>query len=98
MGLDALDEAQFFRDQGGQRGLEEVLDRILASEVVDAALSRLTDDEREALLLRYVEGFSVREIAGLMKRTDKGVESLLMRAKAKPRDFLLRMLGEEVGP
>ena len=55
------------------------------------------DEEREALLLRYVEGLSVREIAVLMKRTEKAVESLLSRAKAKPREFLLRLLGGE-GP
>lgn len=94
--LDELDEERIIGSDGGSRSVEEVLDRLLASEVVDAALSRLNADEREALLLRYVEGFSVREIAGLMKRTEKAVESLLMRAKAKPRDFLLRMLGEEV--
>ena len=92
--LDQADEV-VFHVHFGRSSIEEVLDRILASQVVDAALSRLTADEREALLLRYVEDLPIREIALLMKRSEAAVDSLLARAKAKPRKFLLRALGKE---
>jgi RNA polymerase sigma-70 factor (ECF subfamily) len=93
MALDWLDEAMLPAHDGGQGKLSELLDRIVASQLVDAALSRLTEDEREALLLRYVEELSVREISLLMKRTERGVESLLTRARAKPRKYLLGLIG-----
>lgn len=93
LALDWFDEAMLPAHDGGRGNLTELLDRIVASQLVDAALSRLTDDEREALLLRYVEELSVREIALLMKRTERGVESLLTRARAKPRKYLLGLIG-----
>ncbi|MFI5387086.1 MAG: RNA polymerase sigma factor [Fimbriimonadales bacterium] len=95
MALDMLDEAMIPAPNGGHGNMEEVLDRILASQVVEAALSRLSADEREALLLHYVEDLSVREIAILMKRSERGVESVLTRAKAKPREYLERLLGDK---
>lgn len=69
----------------GVASLDETLDRLEARRVVDAMLEGLNEDEREAILLRYVEGLSVQEAALLMKRSPKGVESLLTRAKAKAR-------------
>ena len=54
-------------------------------------LLALPEAEREALLLRYVEDLSVREIAGIIGRTEKGVESLLRRAKQ--RAFAMNMEG-----
>lgn len=96
--LDEIDEILLEPGRSPGEAVDALLERMLASQVMDAALSRLNDDEREALLLRYVEGLSTREIAQLMKRTERAVESLVLRAKAKPRDFLMRALGEEVRP
>ena len=93
LALDWFDEALLPDHDGGQRNLAELLDRIVAFQLVDAALSRLTGDEREALLLRYVEELSVREIALLMRRSERGVESLLTRARTKPRKYLLGLIG-----
>ncbi|MFI5384899.1 MAG: RNA polymerase sigma factor [Fimbriimonadales bacterium] len=93
--LDQLDDEITFHAQFGRDSVEDVLDRIVASEVVTAALSRLSADERESLLLRYVEGLSVREIGLLMKRSEAAVESLLTRARTKPRKFLLRLMVKE---
>jgi len=67
---------------------DEHIDRLEAERIVDEMLSGLSEDEREALLLRYVEQFSVREIATHMKRSEKGVEVLLTRAKSKPRSMI----------
>ncbi|MFI5385627.1 MAG: RNA polymerase sigma factor [Fimbriimonadales bacterium] len=74
------------------RPLDHVLDRIETERIVDELLSGLSEEEREVLLLRYVEQFSVREIAMLTKRSERGVEGLLSRAKNKPRALLERWL------
>lgn len=51
-------------------------------------LARLPDQERQALILRYLEGFSVQEIATTLGRTYKGTESLLSRARRRLEDEL----------
>jgi RNA polymerase sigma-70 factor (ECF subfamily) len=68
---------------GGIPSPEEVPHRIDVARALDRALAALAEDEREVLLLRYVEQFSIHEIGLLMGRGDKAVESLLMRAKKK---------------
>lgn len=47
------------------------------------ALAKLPDQERQALVLRYLEGFGVSEIADILDRTYKGTESLLSRARKR---------------
>jgi RNA polymerase sigma-70 factor, ECF subfamily len=51
--------------------------------VVGRVMTELEDDQRLALEWKYVEGLSVREIAGRLSRTEKGVEALLYRARAE---------------
>lgn len=63
--------------------LDDVLGRLDTSRMVDAMLAPLTADEREALLLRYAEQLSVREMTHVMQRTEKAIEGLLDRAKKK---------------
>ncbi|MEM7128108.1 MAG: RNA polymerase sigma factor [Chloroflexota bacterium] len=51
-------------------------------------LARIPDHERQALILRYLEGFSVQEIANTLGRTYKGTESLLSRARKRLEEEL----------
>lgn len=46
------------------------------------ALDRLADDRQLALVLRYVDELSVREVAELMGKSVRATESLLVRARA----------------
>jgi RNA polymerase sigma-70 factor (ECF subfamily) len=62
---------------------QEIVEQLAVRELVERILLALPEAEREALLLRYVEDLSVREIAGIIGRTEKGVESLLRRAKQR---------------
>ncbi|MBA3725988.1 MAG: RNA polymerase sigma factor [Armatimonadetes bacterium] len=71
--------------ESGRASLDEVLNRVEAQHVVDTMLEQLNEDEREAILLRYVEQLSVREISILMNRSEKGIEGLLARAKGKAK-------------
>ncbi len=46
-----------------------------------AALAAVPAAQRAALVLHYVDGFSMREVAGLLDRTEKAVEGLLGRGR-----------------
>ena len=46
------------------------------------ALASMPENTRQALLLRYREGFSVSEVAQILGRSYKATESLLSRARA----------------
>lgn len=59
----------------------EAVHRLGAVQLVEVMMDCLTDDEREALLLRYVDEFSIQEIARLLKRTEKAVEHSIARAR-----------------
>ena len=66
----------------------EQLEAIERSDVIRAALLQLNQDYRDVLLKKYVDGFSVVEIAGLTGRSAKAVESLLSRARERLRELL----------
>ncbi|MBB6428356.1 RNA polymerase sigma factor [Algisphaera agarilytica] len=78
------DEAYRFAEdaQGG------VLATLVQTDSVEAALRCLSDDEREAVLLAWVEGYTARETAKQLGRPRGTVLSLLHRARKKLRDRL----------
>ena len=60
---------------------EEELDVTLAKEKIRAVLDKLLPRYRQILILKYIEGHSVAEIAGKLTLTFKSVESQLFRAR-----------------
>ena len=78
--------------EANEDAVDAVLDRIEAKRLVQRMLDTLADDEREALMLRYVEELPVREIASLMHRSEKAVENLLARARTKAAHAAARWL------
>jgi RNA polymerase sigma-70 factor (ECF subfamily) len=54
-------------------------------ELVVSVLEELRTDHRMVLELKYAEGLSVREIALRMDQSEKGLESLLYRARVEFR-------------
>ena len=60
---------------------EELLDTSAAY----SALAQLPGPQRAALVLRYLDGLSVSEIAEHLHRTVRGTETLLARARAALR-------------
>lgn len=48
---------------------------------VEAGLANLPGEERAVMVLRYLDGLSVREIAHTIGRSEKETESLLSRAR-----------------
>ena len=59
---------------------------------VRAAVAKLPDRQRQALVLRRFHEMSQREIASAMEITEGAVESLLVRAMAALRGHLAREL------
>lgn len=75
--------------------LDDLVDQLDRVRLVQSLLDSLSPDQREALVLHHIEGFSVPETARIMERSQKAVEKLLERAKEKPRQEVMRWLGEE---
>lgn len=61
--------------------------------VLESALSRLPDAQREAAMLYYYSGFRVKEIAQIQNATVSAVKSRLKLA----RDGLQRILSDKEG-
>lgn len=62
-------------------GPEEELDVTLVKEKIHAVLGRLLPRHRQILMLKYLDGLSVEEIAKRLAMTFKSVESQLFRAR-----------------
>jgi RNA polymerase sigma-70 factor (ECF subfamily) len=75
--------------------LDAIVEQLDRARVVQALLNSMTIEQREAVTMRYIEGFSVHEIGAIMKKSDKAVERLLERAKEKPRREMLHLLGHD---
>jgi RNA polymerase sigma factor (sigma-70 family) len=50
-------------------------------DAVETAMAQLPPDQRLALLFRYLDGLSVREVARAIGRSEKATESLLARGR-----------------
>jgi RNA polymerase sigma-70 factor (ECF subfamily) len=55
---------------------------LATNDLVDGALRRLTLEQRTALLLRFAEDLSVRDVAKAIGRSEDATESLIRRARA----------------
>jgi RNA polymerase sigma-70 factor (ECF subfamily) len=75
---DSLAESPALTAEGPEAALERAESRQMIRSLVD----QLNKDQREALLLQYVEELSVAEIAVIMGRSTAAVDSLLQRARA----------------
>jgi RNA polymerase sigma-70 factor, ECF subfamily len=69
---------------------ERIMKRTETSARLDAALRRLTPREREALLLRDVEGLPAEQVAVLLDCSKATVRSHIAHARIKLRQYLLR--------
>jgi RNA polymerase sigma-70 factor (ECF subfamily) len=67
---------------------DDVLEKIERAGVVRAALVLLSDEHRDVLLWKYVEGVSVDQIASRTAKSPKAIESRLTRARARMRELL----------
>lgn len=64
-------------------------------EIATARLAELPDDQRAALVLRYVDDWSIGEVARHLGRSEAATESLLARARAAMRRLMQAHEGDE---
>ncbi len=70
---------------------EQAVEQLEARQRVHQALLQLPLHYSEALFLKYIDDRPVREIGRMMKRSEKSIESILVRA----RRLLSKILGDE---
>jgi RNA polymerase sigma-70 factor (ECF subfamily) len=61
---------------------------VLDRETLAPALARLTDEQRQAVELRFLQGMSVAETAAAMGRSEEAVKKLQARALVNLRRHL----------
>jgi len=87
--LEELAEVSSGEDVAG--GVAARLDARRRAREVERALS---EAEMEVLVLHCVDGFSVREIGGIVGRSTRAADSLLHRARTKARERLVEVDGQ----
>jgi RNA polymerase sigma-70 factor (ECF subfamily) len=75
----------------GKTPLDEAIEWIDLEWLTRVMGDCLLEDERDALMLLYVEGASLEEISIVQGRSVKGVKNVLHRAKRKMREELSRL-------
>ena len=69
----------------------EVVDSGIKSRILQQGLQQLNDDQRLAVMLHDVEGYSLQEIAQILDVSQGTLKSRLSRARGKLRDYLQKM-------
>jgi RNA polymerase sigma-70 factor (ECF subfamily) len=67
---------------------ESAVLNLLQSERLMQAVSQLGDEQRECVMLRFVQGLSVSETAGVMGKNDGAIKALQHRAVRKLADLV----------
>lgn len=68
---------------------EQAVERLLTNDHVRAALMKLTPDQRQVIVLRYIEGWPHKEIAQSIKKPAGAVKALQQRGIAALRRILV---------
>lgn len=63
-------------------GLDQAVERTLLSERLRLAIAELTEDQQQVITLKFLEGLSNEEVAGMLGKTIGAVKSLQHRALA----------------
>lgn len=71
-----------------EESLEVRVEHSLDAERLRSAIRRLTEEQAEVVSLRFLEGYSISEVAAMMNRTEGAVKALQYRAVATLRTLL----------
>jgi RNA polymerase sigma-70 factor (ECF subfamily) len=67
---------------------EEATEMKLNAERLRAAIGRLTEEQAEVISLRFLEGYSINEVAEMMSKTEGSIKALQYRAVSTLRQLL----------
>jgi RNA polymerase sigma-70 factor (ECF subfamily) len=87
----ALDLAPALRDAALDP--EQAMELLQRQELVAAALEELSPREREAIVLRDLEGLSTTEVARLLRSSEGTVRSQISTGRVKIKQFILAQFG-----
>ena len=62
-----------------EAGVDEVFDQELTQQQLTRALSNLTEDQQEVIILRFVDGFSVTDVAQALSKSEGAIKALQHR-------------------
>ncbi len=83
--------------EGPQRPDDKMSETVMQEKILEA-IETLPKQQRMAMTLRSVKGFSLREIADVMNSTEQTVGTTLFAARKKLMKTLQPILEEEYGP
>lgn len=81
-----LDDAPDIVDEHDNPALS--VEQTLTAESIRFAMRQLTDEQAEVLSLRFLEGYSIFEVAAMMNKTEGAIKALQYRAVATLRNLL----------
>jgi RNA polymerase sigma-70 factor, ECF subfamily len=67
---------------------ERAAERALTSENLRSAINRLTEEQAQVVTLRFLEGFSITEVADMMGKTEGAIKAMQYRAVMSLRRLL----------
>ena len=67
----------------------EMIDRELTSEQLSKALAKLPDNQRDVIVLRFVVGMPIGEVAETLHKTEDSIKGLQRRALLALREILI---------
>lgn len=76
--------------------VDHILENAELSEFVNEKIHQLPDNYRIVLLLRDIEGYSIKEVSGLLEMTESNVKVRLHRARSALKKLLEPVLRGEI--
>jgi len=75
---------------------DDVLQDYLTIEKLRKALSRLTQEQQEVIILRFLEGYSTAEVAAIMGKREGAIRGLQFRGLSALREIFRKEAKEDV--
>lgn len=69
--------------------------KLAARRTLSRALARLSATDRALVVLFELEGWSIRELAGMTGKSETAIKARLARARSKMREHLMRAAGRQ---
>lgn len=77
-----MDDETSVQISDSKQDIEWIMERAYESECISVCMNRLPQHYKLTLLLKYVDGRSVKEIAAITDKSCKSIDNILQRAKS----------------
>jgi len=72
----------------GKEDLDTTVERDLTNQGLNKAMTKLTEDQRDVIVLRFVAGMPITEVAGALNKSEDSIKGLQRRALIALREIL----------